>query len=73
MRIDDPIFIRRTEKRGYEIIGDLAGLGRIRRYGRSEEEAKERFFEACNRAGDRAMATCRSARPKGSFFACHGE
>ena len=73
MKIDEPIFIRRTEKKGYEVIGGLAGLGRIRRYGRSEEEAKERFFEACNRAGNRAMATCRRTRTKGSLFVCRGE
>lgn len=48
MKISKPIFIRRTEKRGYEITGSLEGYGTIRKYGRSEEDAKERFFEACN-------------------------
>ncbi|MGD0231952.1 MAG: hypothetical protein ABSC19_16620, partial [Syntrophorhabdales bacterium] len=51
MKISEPIFIRKTEKRGYEITGSLEGYGPIRKYGRSEEEAKERFFEACNAAG----------------------
>ena len=53
MRISEPIFIRRTEKRGYQAIGRLPGCGTITRYGRSEEEAKRKFFEACDeRAGD---------------------
>jgi hypothetical protein len=47
MNITEPIFIRKTEKRGYVISGSLEGCRTIRRYGRSEEEAKERFFEAC--------------------------
>jgi hypothetical protein len=50
MKISEPIFIRKTEKRGYEVAGSLEGYGKIRKYGRSEEEAKERFFEACNGA-----------------------
>jgi hypothetical protein len=52
MKISEPIFIRKTEKRGYEITGSLEGYGTIRKYGRSEKEAKDRFFEACNRAGN---------------------
>jgi hypothetical protein len=51
MKISEPIFIRKTEKRGYGVTGSLEGYGTIRRYGRSEEDAKERFFEACNEAG----------------------
>ena len=52
MKISEPVFIRKTAKRGYAITGSLSGYGTIRRYGQSEEEAKERFFEACNRAGN---------------------
>jgi hypothetical protein len=48
MKINDPIFIRKTEKRGYEISGSLEGYGTIRKYGRTEEEAKDKFFTACN-------------------------
>lgn len=48
MKIKEPIFIRKTERRGYEITGRLAGCTTIRKFGRSEEEAKERFFSACN-------------------------
>jgi len=51
MVISEPIFIRKTAKRGYEIVGSLSGYATIRRYGRSQEEAKERFFAACNNAG----------------------
>jgi hypothetical protein len=54
MKINEPIFIRKTGKRGYEITGSLDGYGTIRKYGRSEEEAKERFFEACSGAGKTA-------------------
>lgn len=48
MLISEPIFIKKTEKRGYIATGSLEGYGRIKRYGQSEAEAKERFFEACN-------------------------
>jgi hypothetical protein len=50
MKISEPIFIRRTEKRGYAITGMVRNYGKIRRFGRSEEEAKKKFFDACNRA-----------------------
>ncbi len=53
MKISEPIFIKKTKKRGYEVTGSLEGYGTIRKYGRSEEDAKERFFEACNGAGKR--------------------
>lgn len=56
MKINEPIFIKKTEKRGYEIFGSLEGYGTIRKYGRSEEEAKERFFGACNGAGKGAVS-----------------
>lgn len=62
MKISEPIFIRRTEKRGYEITGSLEGYGAIRKYGRSEEAAKERFFEACNGAGKTARPARRVRR-----------
>ena len=55
MKISEPIFIRKTAKRGYEITGRLEGYGTIRRYGRSEEEAKDRFFAACVGAAKRTM------------------
>ena len=73
MKISEPIFITKTAKRGYEITGSLEGYGTIRRYGRSEEEAKERFFEACDRAGTGTMAPCRRTRPRGSLFVRPGE
>ncbi|HVN24502.1 MAG TPA: hypothetical protein VMT71_11065 [Syntrophorhabdales bacterium] len=50
--INEPIFIRKTARRGYEIIGTFPGYGRIRKYARSQEEAKERFFAACNKAAE---------------------
>jgi hypothetical protein len=54
MKISEPIFIKKAGKRGYEITADLAGHGKIKRFGRTEEEAKERFFETCGAAGKRA-------------------
>jgi hypothetical protein len=51
MKISEPIFIEKTENMVYEITGTIPGYGTVRRYGRSEEEAKERFFEACNKVG----------------------
>jgi len=62
MKITEPIFIRKTEKKGYEVTGRLEGYGTIRKYGRSEEEAKERFFEACNGAGKLTMLPRRHGR-----------
>ena len=59
MKISEPIFIRKTAKRGYEITGSLEGYGTIRRYGQSEEEAKDRFFAACDGAGKRTMPLMR--------------
>ena len=51
MKIRQPIFIEKVRKLGYMATGKLEGYGAIREYGFSEEEAKERFFEACERAG----------------------
>jgi hypothetical protein len=62
VKISEPIFIRRTAKRGYEITGSLEGYGTIRRYGRSEEEVKDRFFAACDGAGDGTMPLIRRER-----------
>jgi len=62
VKISEPIFITKTAKRGYEITGSLEGYGTIRRYGRSEEEAKDRFFAACDGAGDRTMPLTRRER-----------
>lgn len=62
LRITDPIIIRKTGKKGYVISGRLEGCRTIRRYGRSEEEAKERFFEACNEEESRTPLRARSSR-----------
>jgi hypothetical protein len=62
VKISEPIFIRKTAKRGYEITGSLEGYGTIRRYGRSEEEAKDRFFAACDGAGNSTMPLLRRER-----------
>ena len=62
MKISEPVFIRKTEKRGYMITGSLEGYGVIRKYGRSEEEAKERFFDACNGLGQGAARAGRRER-----------
>ncbi len=51
MKIREPIFIEKVKKLGYMVTGKLEGFGMIREYGFSEEEAKERFFEACDKAG----------------------
>lgn len=51
MKIREAIFIQKVKKVGYMATGKLEGYGMIRQYGFSEEEAKERFFEACERAG----------------------
>jgi hypothetical protein len=51
MKISEPIFIEKVKRLGYMATGKLEGYGRIKEYGFSEEEAKERFFEACERAG----------------------
>jgi hypothetical protein len=51
MKIREPIFIEKIKKLGYMATGKLEGYGMIREYGFSEEEAKDRFFEACDRAG----------------------
>jgi|WetSurMetagenome_2_1015567.scaffolds.fasta_scaffold1427484_1 hypothetical protein len=56
MKISEPIFIMKTKKRGYAAVGNIEGLGRIRRYGRSEEDAKEKFFDACNTAESGAVS-----------------
>ena len=54
MKIREPIFIEKVNRVGYMATGKLEGYGMIRQYGFSEEEAKERFFEACERAGRRS-------------------
>jgi hypothetical protein len=48
MKIREPIVIRKVRTMGYEATGKLEGHGVIRRRGRSEEEAKNKFFETCN-------------------------
>jgi hypothetical protein len=63
MRISGPVFIKKTGKGGYEITGNLEGYGTVREYGKSEEEAKERFFDACNWLG-RVTSPSRQARRK---------
>ncbi len=49
MLIREPVFIRKVKKHGYEVTGKLEGYGMIRKYGTSEEEAKDKFFQACNK------------------------
>ena len=46
MKITEPIVIRKLKTQGYEATGRIEGRGVIRRRARSEEEAKERFFQA---------------------------
>ncbi len=57
MKISEPIVIRKTGK-GYEITGSLDGIGKIRLYGSSEEEAKRRFFDACSQLADLGRTAC---------------
>jgi hypothetical protein len=51
MKIREPIVIRKLGISEYEATGRLEGYGIIRRYGKTEEEAKECFFQACNLPG----------------------
>jgi hypothetical protein len=51
MKITEPVIIRKLKTEEYEATGKLEGHGVIRRRGRSEEEAKDRFFQVCNRIG----------------------
>jgi hypothetical protein len=60
MKITEPIIIRRLNTRGYEAAGTIEGLGMVRRRGQSTEEAKERFFEACNTIGSTGKRSHRS-------------
>ena len=53
MKITEPVIIRKLKTEEYEATGKLDGYGVIRRRGRSEEEAKDRFFQACNRVASR--------------------
>jgi hypothetical protein len=50
VKIKEPIFIKKVKKLCYMATGRLEGYGMIREYGYTEEEAKDRFFEACNNA-----------------------
>jgi hypothetical protein len=65
MKVTEPIFITKTEKRGYAITSSLPGYGTLRRYGRSEEEAKEKFFVACGKAGSERCRGRSNARSLG--------
>jgi hypothetical protein len=49
MGITEPIIIKRAKTGKYVATGRLDGFQRIRKYGRSEDEAMDRFFDACNR------------------------
>ena len=51
MKITEPIIITRLGSAKYQATGRVEGCGPIRRLGRTEEEAKDRFFEACNAMG----------------------
>ncbi len=65
MMIREPVFIRKVRGEAFEATGRLEGYGPIRRRGHSEEEAKTRFFETCNRIGLRAAGGYRPATRKG--------
>jgi len=62
MKINEPIIIRRLNSTRYQATGRVEGYGPIRRVGRTEEEAKDRFFEACNTMGRLARGTIDHAR-----------
>ena len=62
MEIREPVFVRRLRAEEFEATGTLEGYGAIRRRGHSEEEAKNRFFETCNRIGMRVMGGCPAGR-----------
>jgi hypothetical protein len=53
MEIREPVFIKKLRAEEFEATGTLEGYGVIRRRGHSLEEAKNRFFETCNRIGPR--------------------
>ena len=48
MRIPEPVIIRKIGPARYQATGRVEGCGPIRRVGRTEDQAKDRFFEACN-------------------------
>ena len=63
MKISQPIFIWKTRNQDYVITGNLEGYGVLKIRGRSEEEVKERFFDACNKIGEAGSAcTCGGIR-----------
>ncbi len=64
MEIREPVFIRKLKAEEFEATGTLEGYGAIRRRGHSEEEAKNRFFETCNRIGMRATGGYPAGRPR---------
>ena len=64
MKIKEPIFIKKVEKLGYMATGKLEGYGMVRAYGYTEEEAKNRFFEACNNASRRREMPKRHLRSR---------
>jgi hypothetical protein len=51
MTIKEPVIIRKLKTEEYEATGKLEGYGVITKRGRSEEEAKDRFFQVCNKIG----------------------
>jgi hypothetical protein len=51
MKITEPVIIRKLKTKEYEATGRIEGHGTIRRLGHSEEEAKDRFFQACDGIG----------------------
>jgi hypothetical protein len=60
MKITEPVIIRKLKSRGYEATGTIEGRGVVRRRGPSEEEAKERFFQACNMIGSRPRTSAQA-------------
>ncbi len=59
MKIREAVFIKKMKAAGYQATGTLEGHGVIRKRGRSMEEAKERFFEACNAMDAGRQSGCR--------------
>jgi hypothetical protein len=65
MMITEPVILRKLSSAKYQAAGRVEGYGPIVRLGRTEKEAKDRFFEACNtieRPRKRVRSRQRSAR-----------
>jgi hypothetical protein len=62
MKITEPVIIRKLKTGEYEATGKPYGYGVIRRRGRSEEEAKDRFFQVCTTVGSNTRRGYRGTR-----------